>query len=311
LREASGAEPAVHTTDHHRHCPPTGISLYSGLILIFACALAMGDAPDDWHEHLQQAFAAPSPEQRIPLRHLGIVPEYSNNDWYVGAVLQGYPAHGAGLRRGDRLHTINGEPFHPLRIPGPQSVTLRFERANSQQTVELLPVYENLFDSYRSATDASINRFITGNKAVTYVQLWALSRAPADLQYYRHLFNIVFRGSDALILDLRHAYGYMDWQHTDPFFASRRPFEHTGTDSTAPAETVRQFEGPVVIISNEYTRGGAETLMHHLSTSSRTMLIGINSANVPVDHQQAYPLLTAGSVDPQFEAALNILLNVL
>lgn len=291
----------------------------------------------EWHHYLQQAFAAATPEQRVPLYHLGIVPERLNGHWYTGATLHGYPALRAGLRRGDRLLTIDGQTFHPVQslnanghhprgLAYPQPISLTFERNGAQSATEVLPVYENLYDSYRSAIDASINRFITGNKAVTYTHLWALSRSPADLHYYRHLFNTVFRGSDALILDLRHAYGYVDWQHTDPFFASRRAFptwpgrgEDRGEDAQQwitpppgdPTDQVRRFEGPVVIICNEHTRGGAEELMYRLATSPRVMLVGVGTENVAVDFEQRHPVLSAGSVDAQFEAALNVLLNVL
>ena len=287
----------------------------------------------EWHQYLHQAFAAATPEQRVPLHHLGIVPEPINGHWYTSAVLHGYPAARAGLRRGDRLLAADGQKFHPVqslnaitrrpgRDAGHATILFEYERNGLRSATELLPVYENLFDSYRSATDASINRFITGNKAVTYAHFWALSRSPADLLYYRHLFNSVFRGSDALILDLRHAYGYLDWQHTDPFFASRRAFPAWpgAGGSAAPSITpppleasaqVRRFEGPVVIICNEQTHGGAEEFLHRLATSPRVMLVGVGTENVAVDFEQHHPVLTAGSVDAQFEAALNILLNVL
>lgn len=286
----------------------------------------------EWHHYLHQAFAAPTPEQRPALYHAGIIPEPVNNHWYVGAVLHGYPAHRAGLRRGDHILRVNGQPFHPVQslnqaAPAPGSgretptVSLEYERNGTPVTITLHPVFENLYDSYRSATDASINRFITGNKAVTYIHLWAISRSPADLQYYRYLFNTVFRGSDALILDLRYACGYVDWQHTDPFFASRLAFpalpgQEDDTDQwvtppSDPPDPIRRFEGPTVIISNKHTGGGAEVLMHRLRTSQRVMLVGTGSTHVEVDHEQQYPVLSAGSVDMQFEAALNILLNVL
>ncbi len=287
----------------------------------------------EWHHYLHQAFAAATPEQRMPLHHLGIVPESVNGGWYTSAVLHGYPAARAGLRRGDRLLAVDGQAFHPVlslntssghagRVARRTTILLEYERNGLHATADLLPVYENLYDSYRSAMDASINRFITGNKAVTYGHFWALSRSPADLHYYRQLFNTAFRGSDALILDLRHAYGYLDWQHTDPFFASRRAFPawpdrdgHQTQWITPPAvdpgATVRHFEGPAVIICNEQTHGGAEELLHRLATSARVMLVGVGAENVAVDVEQHFPVLTAGSVDTQFEAALNILLNVL
>ncbi|MDP6417581.1 MAG: hypothetical protein QGG54_21510, partial [Gammaproteobacteria bacterium] len=51
--------------------------------------------------YLIQAFQARTSTERLPLNHIGVQVQESASGYLVTAVLEGYPAHGAGINRGD------------------------------------------------------------------------------------------------------------------------------------------------------------------------------------------------------------------
>jgi C-terminal processing protease CtpA/Prc len=79
-----------------------------------AQGLATQLTPTDLDYYLVQAFAASTAEQRHQLNHIGIRVQANAQAYIVTAVLEGYPAHAAGIQRGDRLISVNKQPYHPV-----------------------------------------------------------------------------------------------------------------------------------------------------------------------------------------------------
>ncbi|MEX2468332.1 MAG: S41 family peptidase [Pseudohongiellaceae bacterium] len=244
-----------------------------------------------------QAFTAGPAERRLPLNHIGIAGHVEADGFRVTAVLDDYPAHRAGILRGDLLLTAAGEPYHPIAAfnpdeltaerltPRPHAVDIALLRHDSRLTVTVTPVFENLYDSYRSASLASVQRFPSGNKTVGYVRLWALSRATADLLAYRRLFEEL-AGSDGIILDLRDATGYFSLQQLDLVYRGRAellsssapPHWPTGMAEPGWPLAMEPYRNPVVILINGATEAGAELLAYQLGKRPRVTVVGSNSA---------------------------------
>ena len=122
--------------------------------------------------YLVQAFQAPTAKDRIALNHIGIEVLPADNGFLVSASLEGYPAHQAGIERGDKIVRVDGESFHPVFsfnardsepgefIPATKVQLLEFERRGEVTSVEITPVFENLYDSYRTATLNSIQTIL-------------------------------------------------------------------------------------------------------------------------------------------------------
>ena len=139
--------------------------------------------------YLLQAFNAGQAEHRLSLNHIGLTTAQDETGFIVSGVLDGYPAQLAGLRPGDRLEEVDGTPFHPLwsfnsqqELPNsfrPDRTVhqIGFERNGTLQTVSIVPVFENLYDSYRSATLNSAQEISSGNKVIGYLKLWSASRS--------------------------------------------------------------------------------------------------------------------------------------
>ena len=243
--------------------------------------------------YLLQAFEASNSSQRLALNHIGIQTLLLDDTYIASAVLEGYPAHSAGINRGDRLLTVNGESFHPLySFNGSAGDELEFsalasryeieiERNGDSQILTIEPVFENLFDSYRTATVNSIQQFSAGNKIVGYVRFWGLSRTTNDLTSYRNIIDQLAL-CDGLIFDLRDASGFLDIALLDLLFPSRSSFlkaegignERSTLNFRAPRLTDDYYQKPIAVLLNETTRGGAELLAYQLAKLERVITVG-------------------------------------
>ena len=311
--------------------------------------------------YLVQAFQAPTAKDRIALNHIGIEVRPADDGFLVTASLEGYPAHQAGIERGDIILHIDGKPFHPIysfnakdNKPGefaPVTAVhlLEFKRRGEATSVEISPVFENLYDSYRSAILNSVQEFSVGNKTIGYIRIWGLSRSTSDLFTLERTMRM-FRDSDGMIIDLRNSYGFLSSKHLDLFVRNGRgKFQvsdfsnrHAAIDQVFPASATRTFTRPIVVLVNSKTRGGAELFAHGLAKPERTTTLGeitagkigsysndgktiryspaeqilidgrrFESKGVVPNDSIDFPFSQSSRSDPQFETAVDVLLGVI
>ena len=207
----------------------------------------------------------------------------------------------------------------------------------------MTPVFENLFDSYRSATLRSIQQFPSGNKMVGYVRLWVLSRNSNDLISYQELFAEL-EGSDGLILDLRDSTGFLDREQLELIYRGAANLAG-GLEVDAPnlalPPAAHPYRNPIALLINGRTRGGAELFAYQLDRLARVVTLGESTAGeigqwrgdesglhyTPADtdidgkpfegvghapeNALTYPVSQAGRVDPQFQTAMELLMGII
>jgi hypothetical protein len=260
----------------------------------------VGGQPRSLEGYLQQAFAAPQAENRLALAHIGIQGEGTSNGFLVTAVLEGYPAFNGGIYRGDVIETAAGEPFHPITSftsHAGETISLTIRRDDNTLTLSVQPVLENLYDSYRTATINSIQEFSAGNKVIGYIRPWALSKNTADLISFAKLMEQLSH-CDALIFDLRNAYGFADQLHSDSLMSNENGPDH--------------FEKSVVILFNEETAEGPMDVIKKVMHLSRIDTLGAAThLGVAPEMTIPYPKTQTSRFDPQYNAALNRLLGII
>ncbi len=250
--------------------------------------------PSDLDYYLYQAITARKSSQRKALNHIGISITRLDGQFVVTNVLANYPAQKLDIRRGDVIESVNGLTYHPVwsfndvekikpSSRASETFSLTYLRNGHSNTVSINPVYENLYDSYRTVTVNSTNQFVSGNKTIGYVQILATSRSLNDLISYKELFSD-FSRSDALIIDLRDAFGYIQWENIDPFFPSRNTYFQKSTMTadgksasveSAPAQSNRYYyDRPLVILINGDTRADMELLAYQLKKLSNSTVVG-------------------------------------
>jgi len=260
--------------------------------------------PSQLRYYLLQAFAARTSLERIPLNHIGIAVQASEKGYLVTAALEGYPAHLAGINRGDIIHSVNNAPYHPVYsfnsidanatgfVETTTPLDIEFERNGNLHTTSVTPVFENLYDSYRSAILNSVQKFSSGNKVVGYVRLWGLSRATNDL---RSLANLIedFDDCDGLIIDLRNSYGYLATAHLDMVFPNRSNYfdvagttnQHTNLALDGIEANRDYFQRPIALLINAETEAGAELFAYQLAKLGRVITLGEASAGKIGDYR--------------------------
>jgi len=249
-----------------------------------------------------QSFDTGAADQPITINHLGIETEYAADGGHlITAALEGYPAHAAGLERGDVILRIDGAEFHPVLSLNPRaaegefhplrgSVQVAYKRGAAILTAPVAPVFESLYDSYRSATLNSVLSFAAGNKVIGYVRLWALTRETGDLITLAELFKSL-HDTDGIVLDLRNSHGYLAPEHVDFFRTSRSDFlsisqsdqsEKAGTNREQSRllpdrprdDALRAYRKPIAILIDRSTRGAAELLAYQLAKLDRVTTVG-------------------------------------
>lgn len=316
--------------------------------------------PQQLDYYLIQAFNAPTSAQRVALNHIGIQGQPSTSGFLVTSVLESYPAHKAGVNRGDIITSANGQPFDPVssfnsgssrtRQTSPAPIELRIDRGDTSITATVTPVFENLYDSFRAASTASVQQFNSGNKVVGYVHLWALSRSSNDLISTRRLWEELAQ-CDGIILDLRDSFGFIDPEHLQLALPANASLEID--QPQAWLETINSglidipgeaYRRPIAILVNARTRGGPELLAHELGKLERIVNMGdptpgrigsyeLNSSTNTAEYQPAretlidgekfennglipemtieFPVTDSRRDDPQFEAAFSQLMGVI
>jgi len=319
-------------------------------------------SPDELNFYLLQALKAASTVQRIKLNHIGIQLALVDGEQHIASVLDGYPAHQAGLQRADKIIEIDGQPFHPVWsfnsasenqntefIAIPKQYTVHYQRGDTSHITTVVPVFENLYDSYRSATSNSLMHFASGNKTIGYIHFWTLSRATNDLISYNALFQQL-ANTDGLILDLRGSYGYLSAQHLDAIFPSRRSYYQLTDSSGTLSKTFQsaQVNGdyygkPIVVLQDDNTIGDMELFANQIGKLQRGVTIGTNTAGKigrytaigpqsfqyqqsvnPLvdgerfegsgrkpDYQIEFSLTEPQVSDPQYETAVGVLLGIM
>lgn len=252
---------------------------------------------------IQPYFAGPASNQEAVL-HLGIETTLSDNAFVISALLNGFPGEQANLRRGDKIISVNGIPFNNVLPFGTSDLNtadsslpllaLELERNGQRLNVEARAVYENMYDSRRSASLASVQEFSAGNKTIAYFHLWSLSRNYNDLHSFLQVMDKL-AGTDGLILDLRDSYGFLSIHHIDAFLPSRQRLisvtgqgnVHTRIGASEPPLQPDYYGRPIAILINGETAGGAELLAFQLASLDRVTIVGMPSAGKLGSYQPA------------------------
>ena len=317
--------------------------------------------PETLDYYLFQAFDSTDSSERTALYHIGVQGQQQENGFLIHAVLDAYPAHAAGLMRGDIILSSNGSKFHEvLSFNSPPNTQQDLKGSATEYALEILregqsrefsvtPVFENLFDSYRSATASSTQQFNAGNKTIGYVHFWALSRTSHDVLTYHDLVQSLAQ-SDGIILDLRNSYGYLDTHQLQLFAARNLNFLVKDAapwlqDWENPSFSVQiePYRRPVAILVNRQTRAAGELMAAALSPLERIVTLGESTAGFlgsitkvsqasAMHYEASETLINGTSVestgiqpemvveylendsrrdDPQFETAINFLLGII
>lgn len=238
---------------------------------------------DDLGYYVLRSLFATRDIAQPKIAHLGV---QLTSDYVVRAVFDGHPGQAAGLRRGDRLVAVDGEPYVSIRQFTGSRQRLTIERGGASIELEVEAVEESPHAGLLRAMEASVTVEARDGRRVGYVHLWSGTH-PKILASFQAIVRERFADVDAIVLDLRDGFGGAWYEYIDPFYRDRSDFFSftiTGRDgkvesfSPDPHETEQPYLGPLVVLIDEGTRSGKEGLAHQFAKRGRATLVGAPTA---------------------------------
>ncbi|HEY7216515.1 MAG TPA: PDZ domain-containing protein, partial [Thermoanaerobaculia bacterium] len=143
---------------------------------------------------------------------LGLAAAEREDGWFVARVFAGGPAEAAGLRRGDRLVSLDGAPFKPVlhgKAGRPILLEIQSSRNGPSRTVT---VTSRTIDPKKEWLEAQIGgtRVIERNgRRMGYVPVWSCAGVEVE-ETLREALAEKLAEAEALVLDLRGGWGGCD-----------------------------------------------------------------------------------------------------
>jgi carboxyl-terminal processing protease len=213
--------------------------------------------------------------------------------WFVARVFPGGPAEAAGLRRGDRLVSADGEPFHPVRsLRGKAGHAVRLEVRSREdgpaRTVQITPRIADPQTEWLAAQRAGTRVLDRRGHRVGYVPIWSCAGSEPTAALADSLTGDL-KDAEALVLDLRGGWGGCNPDLValfDPAVPVLTRIDRDGRRSDFAAS----WRKPLVVLVDGGSRSGKEMVARAFQRSRRAVIVGERTAGAVLAGQ---PLLLA------------------
>jgi carboxyl-terminal processing protease len=206
--------------------------------------------------------------------------ELKPGEYSVRMIMNGQAAEAAGLRKGDVMLTVGGQPFSPITALRPlvgKMPLFKWRRGSNEMSAEIpiseMPAMRPFLDGTRNSA-----RVIESNgKKFGYVHLWTQAPSGGFQEALHSLIGGRLARTDGMILDLRDGFGGVPDGFSDPFW---RPDMDVRYSAPGGGGQVRPFgyARPLVVIINGGSRSAKEVLSRIFQITKRATLVGSRTA---------------------------------
>lgn len=231
------------------------------------------------HEAISKPQLKASPKLINPGVQLG----KDKDGYFIREVLDGHPAIAAGLKKKDRIISVDGKPFGGNWGISPRLASIQIQRQGKDFDIKSEIKALDWSQSFQNASKESVKTFrtIKGQK-IGYIHLWSGAHPESATFLEQAVAKLKKQKITSLILDLRGGYGGAWWDHLDPFFPDTSTYmkmEINMGDKTEIMESPfkknkNYYSGPMAVLVNEGVRSGKEALAHQFKKTKRAILIG-------------------------------------
>jgi carboxyl-terminal processing protease len=200
---------------------------------------------------------------------------------FVRHVFAGSPAEKAGLLRGDRLVSVEGKPFHPVRslrdrAGKPTQVMVERAKGAPPLTLKVTPRRVDPKAEWLEAQEKSSRVIKRGGKRVAYQHLYSC----AGSEHQDALEEYILYGvedADALVVDLRDGWGGCNVQFLNLFNTRLPVLTSVGRDGKQVISAGAWLK-PVVLLVNGGSRSGKELVAFAMKQREMATLVGERTA---------------------------------
>jgi carboxyl-terminal processing protease len=283
--------------DRARTAHGTGHAAVEALLAELGASHTSHHTRDDvtYHVLLELFWEALEPAERArvgterppPLVGIGILTETIELDGreahFVRGVLAGGPAETAGLRVGDRLLRVEGQPFTPVasfRERAGRATRLCVQRTRDPSSiVELEVVPEAIAPRamFVRALRSGARVVERDGKRLGYAHLWSWAGEELQAALRELLLGGPLAEADGLVLDLRGGYGGANPEYLNLFRCDLPALTFRGRDG-AEVAVPTSWTKPVVLLVDEGTTSGKEVFAQGFRRLGRGPIVGARTA---------------------------------
>ncbi|MEM9266049.1 MAG: S41 family peptidase, partial [Cyanobacteria bacterium P01_F01_bin.13] len=215
------------------------------------------------HTQLEELFS----EGKIEYTDIGIVTREKGDKTFIKAMFDGSPAVKAGLKVGDQIISVEGQPFHPIQSflgKAGQPVSMRIQpspKVSSQKETTVTPQLYDGITMFLEVMDNSVDVIKKSGKHIGYIHMWSYGGDQYQQKLENELVYGRLRDADALVLDLRDGWGGRPLRALNIFTARGPSMTSIGRDRTYFTYH-SQWKKPVVMLINNGSRSAKEILAY-------------------------------------------------
>jgi carboxyl-terminal processing protease len=197
---------------------------------------------------------------------------------FVTGVIEGAPAHAAGVLLGDEIVFADNRPFRPVgsfraKVGSPVALEVRRASGAAPITISVSPADLHPNEMFLRGLKESA-RIIAADKAkIGYVHVWSYASRRIQSALEDLMSDGPLKDADALVWDLRGGWGGAQPQYLD-LFNPRSPTMQVKDRNGETGFVDVKWRKPVAALINEGTRSGKEVLAYGFKEYRLGELVG-------------------------------------
>jgi carboxyl-terminal processing protease len=201
---------------------------------------------------------------------------------FVTGVVEGAPAHQAGLLIGDEILSLDDGPFRPVdsfrgKVGAAVSFSIRRTPTGAPMAISVAPAEIHPNAMFLRGLQASARVIAAGNNArIGYVHVWSYAGGRYQAALEALIADGPLRDADALIWDLRDGWGGAQPEYLD-LFNPRAPTMQVRDRSGKTGMVDVKWRKPVAMLINGGTRSGKEVLAYGFKEYRLGELVGVRT----------------------------------
>jgi carboxyl-terminal processing protease len=227
------------------------------------------------HRGLERVF----PRGEVSYPGIGVFTEADNQGrTFVTGVIEGAPAHQAGVLLGDEIVSADNRPFRPVssfRGKVGSAVSLEIRRASGAApiAISVSPADLHPNEMFLRGLKASARVIVTDTAKIGYVHVWSYASPRIQSALEDLMSEGPLKDADALVWDLRGGWGGAQPQYLD-LFNPRAPTMQVKDRNGETGFVDVKWRKPVAALINEGTRSGKEVLAYGFKEYRLGELVG-------------------------------------
>jgi carboxyl-terminal processing protease len=227
------------------------------------------------HRGLDRVF----PKGEVSYPGIGVFTEADDKErTFVTGVIEGAPAHAAGVLLGDEIVAADNRPFRSVgsfrgKVGSPVSLEIRRASGAAPIAIAVSPADLHPNEMFLRGLKASARVIATDKAKIGYVHVWSYASHRMQSALEDLISDGPLKDADALVWDLRGGWGGAQPEYLDLFNPRAPTMQIKGRNGETGFVDVK-WRKPVAALINEGTRSGKEVLAYGFKEYRLGELIG-------------------------------------